>query len=108
MAKITIWSYVVACDPGCNNISSYKGTIDMSDVTPTTDLTRIVDDKWWLSEVGDRFGQLTFVALEPDGAVFHYGAQDVVVPYGSDRNKLIDKVGLSYAYAELCVQVTNE
>ena len=105
MAKITIWGYVTACDPGINNLSSYKGSIDVSDLKPEQDLTVLPDDSWWKSEIAYKFGKLTFVELRPDGALFRYGEREILAPYGADKNKRVDEVGLSYAYAEIYVQV---
>lgn len=103
MATISVWGYVVACDPGCNNISSYHGTIDTADILPDQDLTYVIEDPWWRSSINHRFGKLTFVEQNEEGVILHYGVQDLLVPF--NQTKTLEQVGLSYAYAELTVKV---
>lgn len=105
MAKITIYGYVVACDPGINNFSAYKGTIDTADIKSDMDLKQIVTDSWWRSEIAHRFTKLTFIELCPEGVLMQYGENQVLVKYGG--TKYFDKVGLSYAYAQLVASVED-
>jgi len=105
MAKVTLWGYVVACDPGCNNMESYHGSIDTADIQPDQDLTNIIENPWWRSSINYRFSKLTFVELREADALFRYGESEVVVPFGAEKAKQLEQVGLSYAYAELYVQV---
>jgi len=103
MATISVYGYEVSCDPGINNITSYKGSINAADVQPDMNLTRIVEDKWWLSDLAPRFGKLTLLELRDNGALFRYGGNDFLVEFG--KSKEVAKVGLSYAYAELHVKI---
>lgn len=103
MAKITIWGYVTACDPGINHFESYSGTIEVEDIKPDMDLKSIVKNLWWQREISPKFAKLTFKGMHDEGAMFHYGVNDVLVKYGD--TKYLYKVGLSYAYAELEIQV---
>ena len=75
----------------------------MKDVTPDMDIERVITNPWWRSEIGPKFGKLTFVELRPEGALFKYGEREILVEYG--KSKRIDEVGLSYAYGELWVEV---
>lgn len=77
MAKITVTGYEVSCDPGINNITSYKGEIDTKDITPDMDLERVITDPWWRSSIGPKFG----------------------------KSEKVEQVGLSYAYGELYVKI---
>ena len=103
MAIIKVYGYEVSSDPGIQNFTTYKGEIDMKDVTPDMDIERVITNPWWRSEIGPKFGKLSFVELRPEGALFRYGEREILVAYG--KTKKIDEVGLSYAYGELHVQV---
>ena len=104
MAKITITGYEVACDPGTNHFSTCKGEpIDVNDIQPGMNLERLITSSWWRSSMSPKLGTLTLVEMRDTGALFHYGINDIFVEFGD--SKQIDKVGLSYAYAELWVKV---
>jgi hypothetical protein len=103
MAKITVYGSVWTSDPGVVNRSIYEGTIDVADVKPDRDLTNIVDDQWWRADVGYKFAALYFKELRADGAVFTYGTNEVIAPFG--KTTFIAEVGLSYAYGGLSVKV---
>ena len=103
MAIIKVTGYEVSSDPGIQNFTTYKGEIDVKDVTPDMDIERVITNPWWRSEIGPKFGKLSFVELRPEGALFRYGEREILVEYG--QSKQIDKVGLSYAYGELHVNV---
>ena len=124
MAKITITGYEVACDPGINHFSTYKGEpIDVNDIQPGMNLERLITSSWWRRSdhaaqavlivlfcsfldvlPSQRFAFLiALVEMRDTGALFHYGINDIFVEFG--HSKQIDKVGLSYAYAELWVKV---
>lgn len=104
MAKITITGYEVASDPGINHFSTYKGEpIDVNDIQPGMNLERLITSSWWRSSMSPKLGTLTLVEMRDTGALFHYGINDIFVEFG--HSKQIDKVGLSYAYAELWVKV---
>ena len=103
MAKISVWGYEVPSDPGINNFTSYTGAIDVKDVRPGMDIERLITNRWWRESISPKFSQLTLVEMRPDGAFFRYGASDIFVAFG--QSKQVDKVGLSYAYAELHVSV---
>ena len=103
MAKITVTGYEISCDPGINNITSYKGEIDVNDIQPDMDLEKVITNSWWRSSIGPKFGKLTFVELRDNGARFHYGVNDFFVEFG--KSEKLEEVGLSYAYAELYVKV---
>ena len=103
MAVIKVTGYEVSCDPGIQNISSYKGEIDVKDVTPDMDIERVITDPWWREAIGPKFKKLTFVELRDNGALFHYGDNDIFVEFG--KSEKVDQVGLSYAYGELYVQI---
>jgi hypothetical protein len=100
---IKVTGYEISSDPGIRNFSTYKGEIDVKDVTPDMDIERVITNPWWRSEIGPKFGKLTFVELRPEGALFKYGEREILVEYG--KSKQIDEVGLSYAYGELWVEV---
>ena len=106
MAKITITGYEIACDLGVNHVTTYTGEpIDVKDIQPDMDLEKQITDPWWRSRISPKFGVLTFVELRDTGVVLHYGANDIFIEFG--HSKQIDKVGLSYAYAELYVKVES-
>ena len=107
MATIHITGYVVSSDPGIRHFSTYKGKdLDTADITPDMDLEReSITDSWWRSEVARKFAILKFVELRENGILFQYGENEVFVEFG--KSKLIDRVGLSYAYGELYVEVKN-
>ena len=103
MAKVIVYGYEIACDPGINNITSYEGEIDVQDIQPDMDIERIITNPWWREAIGPKFKKLTFVELRENGALFHYGDRDIFVEFG--KSEEVDKVGLSYAYGELHVKV---
>ena len=103
MATIKVTGYEVSCDPGIQNFTTYKGEIDVKDITPDMDIEKVITNPWWRSEIGPKFGKLTFVELRPEGALFQYGEREILAEYG--KSKKIDEVGLSYAYGELWVEV---
>ena len=103
MAKVTVTGYEISCDPGINNITSYKGEIDTKDITPDIDLERVITDPWWREAIGPKFGKLTFVEQRDNGALFHYGENDFFVEFG--KSEKVEQVGLSYAYGELFVKI---
>lgn len=103
MAVIKVTGYEVSSDPGIQNFTTYKGEIDVKDVTPDMDIERVITNPWWRSEIGPKFSKLSFVELRPEGALFRYGEREILAEYG--KSKKIDEVGLSYAYGELYVQV---
>lgn len=108
MATIHITGYVESSDPGIRNFSTYKGNdLDTADITPEMDLEReSITDSWWRSEVARKFAILKFVELRENGILFQYGENEVFVEFG--KSKLIDRVGLSYAYGELYVEVEKK
>ncbi len=103
MAKVTVTGYEISCDPGINNITSYKGEIDTKDITPDMDLERVITDPWWREAIGPKFKKLTFVKQRDNGALFHYGENDFFVEFG--KSEKVEQVGLSYAYGELFVKI---
>ena len=104
MAKITVTGYEVACDPGINHFTTYRGEpIDVNDIQPGMNLERLITDSWWRSAVSHKLAALTLVELRDTGVVLHYGINDIFVEFG--HSKQIDKVGLSYAYGDLWVKV---
>ena len=104
MAKITVTGYEIACDPGINHVSTYKGEpIDTNDIQPGMDLEKQITDPWWRSAISPKMGVLTLVEVQETGVVLHYGINDIFVEFG--KSKQIDRVGLSYAYGELWVKV---
>ena len=103
MAVVKVTGYEVSCDPGIQNISSYKGEIDTKDITPDMDLERVITNPWWREAIGPKFKKLIFVELRENGALFHYGDRDIFVEFG--KSEKVDQVGLSYAYGELYVSV---
>ena len=103
MAKVTVTGYEISCDPGINNITSYKGEIDTKDITPDIDLARVITDPWWREAIGPKFKKLTFVEQRDNGALFHYGENDFFVEFG--KSEKVEQVGLSYAYGELFVKI---
>ena len=106
MAVIKLQGYEVSSDPGIQNFTSYRGQIDVKDITPDMDIERVITNPWWRSEIGPKFSKLTFVELRPEGALFRYGEQEILAEYG--KSKKIDEVGLSYAYGELYVEVIKD
>ena len=105
MAIIKVYGNEVSSDPGIRNFTTYEGQIDVKDVTPDMDIERVITNPWWRSEIGPKFGKLTFIELRPEGALFKYGEREILAEYG--KAKQIDEVGLSYAYGELYVKVIN-
>ena len=103
MAVVKVTGYEVSCDPGIQNISSYKGEIDTKDITPDMDIERIITNPGWREAIGPKFKKLTFVELRENGALFHYGENDFFVEFG--KSEKVEQVGLSYAYGELYVSV---
>ena len=103
MAVVKVTGYEVSCDPGIQNISSYKGEIDTKDITPDMDIERIITNPWWREAIGPKFKKLTFVELRENGALFHYGENDFFVEFG--KSEKVEQVDLSYAYGELYVSV---
>ena len=103
MAVVKVTGYEVSCDPGIQNISSYKGEVDTKDITLDMDLERLISDSWWREAIGPKFKKLTFVELRENGALFHYGENDFFVEFG--KNAKVEQVGLSYAYGELYVGI---
>lgn len=104
MDTIIVSSDVVACDPGCNHISSYEGSIPIAEVQPDTELTRhTIKDTWWQGTINAKFDCLYLKEVRSDGVLFLYGKQEVLVRAGEFTK--LQQVGLSYAYAELFVSV---
>lgn len=100
---IVVSSDVTACDPGCNHISFYKGSIALADVTPDKELTRIVDNEWWQSSINPKYDKLYLLEATPDNARFKYGDREILVEAG--KVKAIDKIPLDYAYSELYIEL---
>lgn len=103
MAKVTVKGYEISCDPGIQNITSYSGEIDVKDIRPDMDIEKVITDPWWRDAIAHKFGKLTFVELRDTGALFHYGENDIFVEFG--KGEKVAEVGLSYAYAELYVNI---
>lgn len=103
---ITVTGYVTACDPGCNNISSYHGTQRLSEVKPDQELTGLIEDKWWCSSIRHRFDSLYLIEVREDGVLLRYGKQEKLVLWG--RSRKLDEIPLDYAYGELYVSVERE
>ena len=103
MAVIKVTGYEVSSDPGIQNYTSYKGQIDVKDVTPEMDIERVITNPWWREAIGPKFAKLSLVALRPEGALFRYGEREIPVRYGESVK--VDEVGLSYAYGELYIEI---
>ena len=105
MARIIVYGYEISCDPGIQNITSYNGESDVKDITPGMDLEKLIKDPWWREAIGPKFSKLTLAEIQDNGALFRYGENDFFLEFG--QSKQVDKVGLSYAYGELYVQIDN-
>ena len=100
---ICVNGYVTACDPGCNNISSYCGYILLNKATVGMNLKTLVSNKWWNSSIAHRFSTLTLKEVNNNSITIEYGTQTLTIT--QNESKHLDHVPLDYAYADIYIEL---